>query len=287
MYPTDLLRCFVTIVDRDGFSQAGKVLGKSQPAVSLQIKRLEALVGSRLFVHSGRDLALTDSGKLVLEYGRKILELNQELKHRLRESQLKGRVRLGIPNEFAVSYLPQVLAGFSKRYPDVRLEVVSSLSRDLLRSQREQDLDIVIALSADGIDSVEEGQPAQQVMWSEDLVWVTGVEQLFSDTRALPLVVAPEGCVYRERMLHTLDASKKAWDIVYTGSSYGGIRAAVMAGLGVTALARSTVPKGLKIIKQTSYLPALQNAPVSIHYLSARPSKVVQRLAQFILESVV
>lgn len=140
-FPTDLLRSFVAVVECGGFSQAGGVVGRSQPAMSLQIKRLESLIGGELIRRSSRNVVLTETGVLVLDYARRILGLNDELHHCLQQSQLSGTVRLGIPNEFAMSYLPQILAGFTRRYPDVRLEVVSQLSRDLLIEQAGQQLD--------------------------------------------------------------------------------------------------------------------------------------------------
>jgi len=278
-YPTELLRSFVAVVDCGGFSQAGAMVGRSQPAMSLQIKRLEALVNAELIRRSSREIELTETGALVLDYARRMLSLNDELQHRLAQSQLSGTVRLGIPNEFAMSHLPRILAGFTKRYPDVRLEVVSQLSNELLLEQKSQQLDLVIAFNV-------RSKSRATIAWTEELVWVLSTEAQFDDLGALPLVVAPQGCVYRDRMLKTLDREQTSWQIVYTGTSYGGIRAAVMAGLGVTALAKSTVPSGLKIIKNSNTLPRLENARVSLHYLSNNPNEVVHRLADFILQSV-
>ncbi len=172
-YPTELLRSFVAVVDHGGFSQAGAVVGRSQPAMSLQIKRLEALAGGELIRRSSREIELTETGSLVLDYGRRILGLNDELQHRLQQSQLSGTVRLGIPNEFAMSYLPQILAGFTRRYPDVRLEVVSQLSRELLNEQKSQQLDLVIAFN-------EKTEIPAAAAWTEELVWVQAVKPSWS-----------------------------------------------------------------------------------------------------------
>ncbi len=277
-FPTELLRSFVAVIDNGGFSQAGVAVGRSQPALSLQIKRLESLAGNELIRRTSRDVQLTEAGELVADYARKILALNDDLDHRLEESQLSGTVRLGIPNEFAMSYLPQILGGFSKRYPDVKLEVLSQLSSELLEQQRTENLDIVLALST-------ESSYSHAPVWSEELVWVQSREAEAYKAGVVSLVVAPEGCVYRKRMLGQLKADKMAWRIVYTGSSYGGIRAAVMAGLGVTAVAKSTVPQELKIIKDTRKLPQLNDVDVHLHYLSRQPGELVSRLAEFIQRS--
>ncbi len=279
-FPTELLRSFIAVQEHGGFSQAGAVIGRSQPALSLQIKRLEALAGNELIRRSSREIQLTEVGEVVASYARRILELNDELTHRLEESQLSGTVRLGIPNEFAMSYLPQILAGFSKRYPDVKLEVLSQLSSELLGQQRNENLDVVIALNK---DQVYEHKP----VWSEDLVWVQSNDVPENQNTVVALVVAPEGCVYRSRMLEKLKQDKIPWRIVYTGTSYGGIRAAVMAGLGVTAVAKSTVPSELKVIKHSRLLPQLSKVDVHLHYLSRQPSELVQRLAEFIQNSFI
>ncbi len=278
-FPTELLRSFVAVVEMGGFSQAGNIIGRSQPAMSLQIKRLENLVGAELIRRSNRQIDLTEIGKVVFDYAHKILDLNDELNSYLHQSKLSGMVSLGIPNEFAMSYLPTILAGFTRRYPEIKLNVVSQLSQDLLKAQKEQSLDLVIAFD-------KGGRAGRSSIWSERLVWVQNQDKEFDRAKALPLVVAPSGCTYRDRMLKALDAAKLEWEIVYTGTSYGGIRAAVMAGLGVTALAKSTVPEGLKEVEHSDRLPRLKRASVSIYYLSKHPDELVSRLAEFIVESV-
>ena len=243
----DLLRTFVTVVDERGFGRAGQVLGMSQPAVSLQVKRLEEHIGDRLLNRKGRRLTPTEKGEELMGFARQMIRLNDAAMAVVSESRLSGHVRLGIPNEFASSYLPRILARFSKEHPDLTLEVMCDLSTHLLARLQHRELDLAIAIHA-GAVSRELGP------WSEELVW------------ALPLVVAPSGCVYRQRMLDALRQDGTAWRIVYTGTSYNGIRAAVGAGLGVTVLARSTVPADLRIVENGLLLPALEPANVAIHF---------------------
>ena len=277
--PTDLLRAFVTVVREQSFSTAAKTLAKSQPAVSLQISRLEDLVGSTLMLRKSRSFVLTEDGEVMLDYAGRILRLNDEAVLRLKRPDVAGKVRLGIPNEFAISYLPTLLAGFAKAYPGVELEVVSELSHDLLIRQSHGNLDVVIAIHRDQ-DFMTSGEG-----WSEKLVWVTGAEyNEFGANERVPLVVAPHGCVYRYRMLKALDAQKIPWRIVYTGTSYGGICAAVTAGLGVTVLAISTVPMELQRFSKTSRLPVLHDAKVDIHYDRDQAEPAVSQLVEYIAQ---
>ncbi|MGB5706975.1 MAG: LysR substrate-binding domain-containing protein [Arenicellales bacterium] len=273
---TDLLRAFLTVVKEKSFSAAGKRLGRSQPAISLQINRLEDLVGVQLMVRRSRSFSLTEEGEVLLDYAQRILKLNDEAILRLRKPDVTGKVRLGIPHEFAISYLPEFLSGFSDTYPGVELEVISELSHTLLGRQSRGELDLVIAIHRDpGYETSSDG-------WGEKLAWVTGSAARKPLDQRIPLVVAPHGCVYRYRILKALDEKTIPWRIVYTGTSYGGICAAVTAGLGVTVLASNTVPPELESHPSTSRLPALEDAMVDLHYDRGQPDPAVSMLADYI-----
>ena len=135
-------------------------------------------------------------------------------------------------------YLPDFLTGFAEAYPGVELEVISELSSDLLQRKARDELDLVVAIHQE-ID----GEPSHDG-WHEKLVWVTDAKYANTEHQTIPLVVAPHGCVYRNRMLNALDSASIPWRIVYTGTSYGGICAAVTAGLGVTVLAQKHGAQG-------------------------------------------
>lgn len=273
--PTELLRSYLAVIDFGGFTRAGEVIGRSQPAVSLQIKRLEKMVGYSLLRRSDRRLLPTEEGELLLRYARQILQLNDEVVKQLIRPEVSGRVRLGIPNEFAASFLPNVLGRFSKVYPDVSLEVICDLSGNLLQRLQYHELDLAIVIHPEPVDS-------QHRVWSEELVWVRGMDYAEFTQRPLPVVVAPQPCVYRERLLRALDANAIAWRITYTGTSYNGIRAAVMAGLGVTVLARSTIPEGLEFFSSEAGFPKLAKADVALHFDSETATQAVHHLATFI-----
>jgi len=274
--PTDLLRTYVTVIKEGGFSSAGRRLGRSQPAVSLQINRLEDLIGDDIMIRNGRSFSLTEQGEILYDYAQRILRLNDEAFLRLSKPDVSGKVRLGIPHEFAISYLPGFLTGFAETYPGVELEVVSELSSNLLYRQSKQELDLVIAIHRDF--KQETGDKG----WHEKLVWVTDSKHNKTRYDRIPLVVAPHGCVYRYRMLKALDHVQVPWRIVYTGTSYGGICAAVTAGLGVTVLAKNTVPKDLEIHEFTSRLPGLQDANVELHYNPHQVNPAVLQLVEYI-----
>jgi len=275
--PTDLLRTFVTIADLGSFTRAGDKLGRSQPAISLQIKRLEELLQSRLYDRSSRELLLSPAGKQLAEYARKMLALNDEAVVMLLQPGVEGTVHLGIPNEFAASRLfPEVLSRFSQSYPQVQLQVTCDLSVNLLEQLKRDAYDVVLALH-DGTQT-----DYYKESWYEEIVWVCGPDSNASQRDPLPLIVAPEGCLYRQRMIEVLNEIGRPWHIVYTSQNYGGIRAGVMAGLGVTVLAKNTVSEGMIIMGSAERMRRLQQIELGMHYDSQKASTAARKLAEFI-----
>lgn len=273
--PTDLLRTFITVIDSGGFTRAGELLGRSQPAISLQIKRLEGLIGDPLFKRNGRALVATDIGRMVLGYARQILALNDEVMARIDQPKVVGGIRLGIPNEFAGSFLPEILGKFAQAHPEITLEVGCDLSTNLLARLDDGEFDLVFALH----DTPPDGNPDQN--WPEELVWVGSPHHAAHLKSPLPLIVAPLGCIYRKRIIETLDQVGKPWRIAYSSPSFGGINAGVQAGLGVTVLARSTVTEGLRVLPEHHDLPRLGTVRVALHYPDRVVAPALGRLIEF------
>ncbi|RUO63302.1 transcriptional regulator, LysR family [Pseudidiomarina planktonica] len=241
----DELRAFVSVIELQSYTAAGQLLGRSQPAISLQLRRLEEQLGASLLNRQRGRIQLTQAGQDVLDVARQLLGLNDQLLARFEQHALSGRVRLGIPSEFASKLLPQLLGQYTQSYPNVALEVTSALSKDLLAERTTQKFDLVIALQ----EPTE--KPAGHVLKQEELVWV-GRQTDFSEP--VPLVFAPEGCIYRRRALQVLTRQQMAQRITYTNADFSGLTAAIEGGLGLTVLAQSTVPEHL--LKLTS-LPTL------------------------------
>lgn len=277
--PTDLLRTFVTIVELGGFTRAGDALGRSQPAISLQIKRLEELLQVQLLQRDARELALTSEGETVALYARQILFLNDELFFRLGSQEIAGTIRIGIPNDFAVSFLPEILGSFNAAHLNVTLEVICDISANLLDRLSPDDLSIVIAMGEDA------GGPVVK-SWAERLAWVADPSKPSYEQSPLPLVAYPEGCVYRRRMTQTLNRAGIPWRIAYTSPSLSGIRAAVSAGLGLTVLSEKTIPSGLQPLPREANFPGLADVAVGLYYDRASLNDAALRLINHIIASM-
>ena len=271
---TDSLRTFVMVVEASGFAKSGDLLGLSQPAVSLQIKRLEDLLGYKLFKKQGQRQVLNQYGELLLPMAKQMMQHNDAILQLFTSESITGRVRLGIPSEFAARILPSIIGDFVALYPEVSLEVKSRLSKHLLSQERQDQFDLVLALN-EQLDSEQ-----FPIFKQDQLVWVGDLSLAQNDT--VTLVTAPEGCIYRRRAIEALERSGIKYRIVYSNADLTGLIAALKEGLGITVLAKSTVPNELNYQLKTKFLPSLGDIGISLVKTASEPENAVFKLAEFI-----
>lgn len=263
--PTDLLRTFLAVIDLRSHTRAAEQLGRTQPAISLQMKKLQELLNIPLFTKDA-SAQPTEAGELVASYARQMMALNDEMVLRLSNRDQQGKIRLGIPNDYADHFLPQLMRGLSRNGHDFRFEVVCDLSHVLLQGLRNGLYDIVVAMTPDG--------PAEGAFmtWKEPLAWVgDDPASVVTDANSnMRIVCYPEGCLYRRAMLTAIQRDGRGYDLVYTSPSLSGLEAAVGSGFGITVLARRIVPKKLSVLDDSLGLPRLADVVVGIYLNSDR-----------------
>ncbi|MBU2971833.1 LysR family transcriptional regulator [Pseudoalteromonas sp. C2R02] len=272
--PTDALRALVTVVEVGGFAKAGELLCLSQPAVSLQIKRLEDLLGKKLFKKQGQRQVLNHQGEMLLPLAKQVLQMNDAILQKFSSELLTGKVRLGIPSEFAASILPSIIGEFVSLYPDVSLEIKSELSKQLMHISNREQFDLVLTCN-EQLDHSD-----NPIFMEDELVWVGDLNVSSDDV--ISLVVAPEGCLYRKRAINALDNAGIKWRIVYTNADLAGLTAALKGNLGITILTKQTVPAELNHSRSTSVLPALGKIGISLIKRNQHEDQAVDKLAEFI-----
>jgi DNA-binding transcriptional LysR family regulator len=273
-----LLKTFLRVAETGSFTQTAQSMGRTQAAVSLQIKRLEEITGKSLLERTHKKVFLTTAGEIMIAYARRMLTISQELKNRFEESNLEGEVRLGTPEDFATAYLPQVLAGFARSHPHTQLNVRCDLTLHLHEGFERGEYDMVLlkreaATTTEGV-----------MIWHKPLVWVTG-DTSPNAKAVVPLVLAPQPCIYRKRAFESLDKVHRQWRVAYTSPSLAGTIAAVKAGLGVTVLPKNMVPHGLTVLDSDSGLPELPHAEITL-LLRENLSKAAAMLAKHIIHSL-
>jgi DNA-binding transcriptional LysR family regulator len=248
MFDAELLRSFIAVAESGGFTNAAKLLNSTQSTVSAQIQRLEGEAGHALFVRSTRSVQLTRAGETLLGYARTILRLNEDARLCLSGSRKAGRVRIGASEDLTDNWLPKVLQRMKRQCPQIEIELEIGLGPNLFEMVKNEQLDLAVG----GLCS---GRSEGRRLWSEPLVWAfsAGVEL----PNVLPLAFFPDPCPYREAALRALAGSQKQWRIVSTSSSVSGVRAAAMAGLAVTPLARQSMRPGLRIVDKKDRMPKL------------------------------
>ena len=264
--PTDLLRTFIAVVELGGHSKAGAVLGRSQPAISLQIRRLEELVRTPLLTQEGRAIHPTPAGEALLSYAREMVRINDEAVRYFHRSDMNGVLRIGLPTDYAVAFLQNTLTTFLRQHPEVDLEIHCDLSRELHQHLRSDDLDIIVATTAPG------RMPYMSRAWVEQPVWAASETLELSQTRPVPLGAHLEGCDYRSRMIEALDTAERRWRIVYTGPGISGLQNAVLNGLCVSALTRATMLPGMRELREDEGFPTLEPLRVGLFYKHPRLS---------------
>jgi DNA-binding transcriptional LysR family regulator len=275
----DTLRTLVVANDLGGYGQAATRLGRTPSAISLQMKKLQASVGATIFRKSGRGVALTEAGEIVLRYARRMLALNDEVLDTVRGASLAGRIRIGVSQDFAETVLPRALSQFTKHYPLVQLEVRIEGNAVLVEAVSKGEIDLVLVVG-------HAQRPSAITLGAIDLVWIAGRDFAPRD-EPLPLVVLGPQCVFRKEAIESLDAAGHPWRIAAVSPSLAGLWALGMAGLGVTVRSALGVPRSLVSHKTLFDLPRLGAFPVTLHAAAGGLSPGVERLRDILRDVVV
>ena len=275
----DLLRAFVTVADTSSFTRAGVRLGRSQPAISLQIRRLENQVGVELFSRNARDVILTAEGQTLLPSANALLRLNDQIIAGLNEGDVEGEVRFGAPEDIATAFLPRILGDFARNHPRVSLAVTCDYTANLLDQLSKGALDLAL------IKREPMGPDLGVRVWREPLVWVAA-DPALAKTPIIPLITAPAPDIYRKRALAALTEQGVAFRIAYTSPSLAGQHAALRAGLGVGVLSATMTPKDLVTLSLDSGLPDLHETEIALVRARGSRSGAADLLSEQVLRSL-
>ena len=234
---TELLRAFITVIEVASFTRAAEILGRTQPAVSLQVKRLEEAVGYSLIARKGKEISPTERGEALAIHARQILRLNDLAVSQFEQRDPETKLRVGLPVDYAVNTLQACLTDVVREFPETQIEIRCDLSKHLLTAMRGNEIDIAVALF-DGDD--------QQFLfrnWKEQPTWVGANDFEIPEDADIPIVAHPYGCVYRDRMAAALKLAGKNWRIAYSSPGIGGVQRAVQDGPRAVLPDRANCPK--------------------------------------------
>ncbi|MCP5080291.1 MAG: LysR family transcriptional regulator [Alphaproteobacteria bacterium] len=247
---SDVLRSFITVAAHGNITRAAEDLFRTQSAISVQIKRLEAEVGTPLFVRQARGMVLTPAGERLLVPARRIIAMLDEAAADMADDPITGHVTVGIPDDYGSELLATILADFANRHPAIDVTITCGFSVGFEDAVKRGKLDIAVYA---GPQSEANGE----VLRTEQTVWAGSPTLALPDSAPLPVALFDRSCWWRDAALGALEAANIAYRAAYSSESVAGVKAALKAGLAVGILARSTVEPGLRILGPADGLPPL------------------------------
>jgi DNA-binding transcriptional LysR family regulator len=249
----DLLKTLVAINDTGNFSAAAETVYRTPSAVSMQVKRIEELLGRSVFLRDSRTVSLTHDGEILLAHARRVLALNREVVAQFITPEVAGIVRLGAPDDAAERFLPKMLKRFAESHPGVIVDVIVDGSGSLIQKVRNKKIELALITCDDESETIG----GVEVLMHEDLVWAGAKCGIAVEQDPLPVSVWEKGCIWRQAGLDGLNRQGRAYREAFQSAHISGQKAAILADLAVAPLPRSAIGGEIVIVDQKYQLPEL------------------------------
>ena len=236
----NLLRTFHAVARLGQFRAAAEHVHRSHAAVSVHIQRLEAIAGGRLLERDNQAVSLTPLGERLLTATTDLLRAHDKVLDELHGTTLVGRIKVGVPDEYATHLIRDILPLFSASWTNVVLEVTTAPSlalRELIDRNRVQ-----LAICAQALTD----HPHPHALLTTTPVWVAGIGANGPLPDPVPLALHATHCPYRSEMTSSLEKAGRTWREVLSSPSSQAIQACVEAGLGVSLIDRSRVTASMR-----------------------------------------
>jgi len=282
MLDTDQLRSFLAIVDSGSFTKAAERVHKTQSAVSMHVRRLEEQLGCALFVKHGRGARLTAEGERLIEFARRMIQVEAGALAALSRKGLRGAARLGIPDDYAESFLAEILSRFNRRHPLVEVSVVCEASIELAAQVAAGALELALVTSGALEPARLAGFRDFELLREEPLVWAAAERFRTEEGAPVPLALGSGTCIWRRAAEDALAAFPRATRGLFFSKNFTAIGSIVRAGLAATILPVSMVGQGLRVLGRDDGLPELPLTRMGLIHAPGRPTEEAVALAEAI-----
>jgi DNA-binding transcriptional LysR family regulator len=249
----DVLRTFVAIAETGSFTAAANAVFRTPSAVSMQIKKLEDILGRSVFLRDARSVSLTTDGEMLLGYARRMLAINREAVAKFIVPDIAGVVRLGSPDDYGERLLPNILKRFAQTHPSIAVDVTIDMSSNLRRRLLENQLDLSLFTVCRNIP------PEAEILLTEPIVWAGAKGGCAHMREPLPVSLWEEGCVWRADALEALGRKGREYRVAYMSAHTAGQRAAILADLAVAPLPKSFIGDDVVALGPEEGLPQLSS----------------------------
>ncbi|PAU75568.1 LysR substrate-binding domain-containing protein [Halomonas salipaludis] len=277
----ELLRSFHAAARLGSLAAAAEQRHRTLSAISMQIKRLEQALGARLLERGPRGVTPTATGEALLQESRELLRLHDAMLSRFTGRRLAGKVRLGLPEDYARELLTGVLPEFTAHHPDVLLEAVTATSGELARQLSRSQLALAVVLDR------PHRLPDGEALWQTSPVWAGPRAGDLTQRPSVPLALHEVDCPYRELAVESLEAAGTAWHAVFTSTSIHAVETAVEAGLAISVIDRERLTPAMRELGAEEGLPALKPCQARLHmarHIDAASRPAVEALAALLRE---
>lgn len=275
---SDLLRTLVAISEAKNFTHASEIVGRTQSAVSVQMKKLEEIVEERLFDRGPRGVTLTPPGEILVKESKRIISLLDQAVISVHSDPLDGFVKIGIPEEYGGTILPHVLYQFSTLHPDVEVTVHCATSGEIKSKFDKGKLDVIVTHE-------DASMIGGEILISDPVVWVTSDTHFQHEFDPIPIAAYERGCWWRDWSLSILDEKQKDYRISYESSSILGLQAAVSSGIAVAVLAQSQIPADCRELTAEEGFPPLHGSNIVLRQNENSKCTTKAGMAQTIREA--
>lgn len=256
----DVLRSVVAIAEGGTIAAAAQRVGRTPAAVSMQVKKLEEMLGRSLFERSHAGMSPTAEGDRLLDYARRMIELNRAAMQAFSAPELEGTVRIGMTDSMKGARLADVLSGFSRSHPKVTVDVSMDLTPRLAPALDAGRFDLITFTPG-------EAHPLRDgdlVLQEEPLVWIGREGGRAVRSRPVPLAVANDGCVWRKLATQAIRETRMEVRIAYVSDHDQGQLAAVQADLAIAPLPRCYLGPGLVELGAREGFPPLGTCRIAL-----------------------
>jgi DNA-binding transcriptional LysR family regulator len=256
---SDLLRTFLAITDAGSFLGGAERIHRSQSAASVQMKKLEQLLGAAVFERHGRGIRLTKLGEKLEPAARQVIRILDTTHTELTGPALRGTLQIGIPDDHSREQLSSIVADFARDHPQVELTVHCALSTGFSQQLARGELDLAV-------HEVEHISKGMVLLRRERLVWAVSRRHDLLDLDPLPVALFDRACWWRDAALQSLQGSGRPYRVVYSSESVTGVAAAIEAGIAVGVLGVSDLTKKLRALTRKEGFAAVPDSLLAVEF---------------------
>lgn len=268
-----LLRNFAVVARTGSISVASSQVGRTQSALSMQMQRLEALIGQPLLHRTGSGVRLTTAGEKLLAHAEALLVKHDEVLADICGADLSGSVSFGCPEDYSIAFLPDLLRGFCALHPGVELRMVCAPTLELRPLLHRRQIEMALVSLSDAT--------ASEVIRQESFVWVANeAEPDILRHASLPLALSAPMTLDHRAACDAMDAVSRRYRVAFASNSLAGLIAIARSGHAISVLTRTAVPPDLHIV--TAGLPTLPTIGIALEFADLRPSLAAKALGDHV-----